>query len=310
MRPRVLFIAGTGRSGSTLLERMLGQVPEAFPPGEVGHLWERGVLDDQRCGCGLPFLECPFWARVGNEAFGGWNDMGSTVLDLKRRVDRHRYVPLMLWPRLSRRYASDLAWFSEILIRLYRTIAQVSGSSVVIDSSKSSSYLLLLRRISDLDLRLVHLVRDSRGVAYSATKRVERPEVMRGQAYMPRYHPARSALEWDAYNSLFEIVRASGVPSLRLRYEDLLADPRHELMRVLALAGLGAGDASLDFVGQGVASLQVTHTISGNPMRFESGNVQLRLDQEWKTGLSMKHRRAVGLLTWPWMRRYGYGVRA
>ena len=44
--PRVLFIAGTGRSGSTLLERLLGQIPEVAPLGEVVHLWERGVIDN------------------------------------------------------------------------------------------------------------------------------------------------------------------------------------------------------------------------------------------------------------------------
>jgi sulfotransferase family protein len=305
----VLFIAGTGRSGSTLLERMLGQIPGSCSLGEVVHLWERGILGDQRCGCGLPFGECPFWSRVGMEAFGGWGEMGSSTVELKRRVDRHRYIPLMLWPGLSRSYARDLEQFAEILIRLYRTVADVSGSSVVVDSSKSSSYVVLLRRITDLDLRLIHLVRDSRGVAYSATKRVERPEVVRGRAYMPRYHPARSALEWDAYNTLFEMVRASRVPSLRLRYEDLLDDPRRELTRVLDLAGLDSASDTLDFVGEGVTSLRGTHTISGNPMRFTTGDVQLRLDEAWKERLSPGHRKTVTLLTWPWMRRYGYDVR-
>jgi len=306
--PRVLFIAGTGRSGSTLLERLLGQIPEVAPLGEVVHLWERGVIDNQRCGCGLPFDGCPFWSRIGSEAFGGWFDAAS-ILELKRRVDRHRFVPLMLWPGLSSRYAADLRWFSEILVRLYRTIADVTGARFIIDSSKSSSYLVLLRGIAELDVRLVHLVRDSRGVAYSATKRVERPEMVRGHAFMPTYSPARSALEWDAYNTLFELVAASGTPSMRLRYEDLLADPGRALSEVLRFAGMTPEDVSLDFIGDGVAALQATHTISGNPMRFQSGDVQLREDDEWKRRLPAGQRATVSTLAWPWMRRYGYGDR-
>lgn len=308
-RPRLVFIAGTNRCGSTLLERMLGQVPGSCSVGELVHLWERGVLEDQRCGCGETFRSCPFWVHVGEEAFGGWSELGS-VYDLKRRVDRHRYVPLMLAPQLSAAYAADLARFSDMLVRLYRSIAKASGSTVIIDSSKSSSYLLLLRRIPVIDLRLVHLVRDSRGVAYSATKRVKRPEIVRDDSYMPTYHPAQSAIEWDFYNSMFELMRASGIPGLRLRYEDLVADPRHQLSRVFHLGGLVVDDSALTFLQDGTASLGTTHTISGNPMRFRTGAVPLSLDLEWRDRLRPRQRRMVTLLTWPLLKRYGYDTRS
>lgn len=291
---------------------MLGQVPGCCSVGELVHLWERGLVGDERCGCGLTFHSCPFWSEVGTRAFGGWNALGPGVLDLKRRVDRHRFVPLMVAPRLSRTYAADLRRFSEVLVRLYRGIADVSGADVVVDSSKSSSYLVLLRRLRDVDLRLVHLVRDARGVAYSATKRVRRPEVVREVAYMPTSHPARSAAEWDAYNLVFGAVRTSQVPSLRLRYEDLLRDPRDGLRRVLVLAGkdlAGLPGTDLAFVGDTTVSLGITHTISGNPMRFESGAVPFRLDEAWRTRLPRRHRVVVSALTWPLMRRYGYDLR-
>lgn len=305
--PRVLFIAAAGRSGSTLLERMLGQVEGCCSVGELVHLWERGVARDQRCGCGERFRDCPFWAEVGARAFGGWDELGDAARDLKRRVDRHRYLPLMLAPRLSPAYAADLRRFSDGLVRLYRAIGDVSGARVVIDSSKSSSYLVLLRRIREIDLQLVHLVRDSRGVAFSATKRIRRPEVVHQVAYMPTSHPARSAAEWDVYNLLFGAIRASRTPSLRLRYEDLIRNPRARLREVLNLADEPGAD--LGFVGDGAISVGPTHTISGNPMRFESGVVALRLDEEWRTRLPRRHRLAVSAITWPLMRRYGYDVR-
>lgn len=304
--PRVLFIAGAGRSGSTLLERMLGQVPGCCSVGELVHLWERGVFGDQRCGCGRTFRDCPFWTEVGARGFGGWDRLGD-VPDLHRRVDRHRYLPLMLAPRLSRSYDAERRRFSDVIVRLYRGIADVCGARVVIDSSKSSSYLVLLRRIRDLDLRLVHLVRDARGVAYSATKRVRRPEIAGRDAYMPTAHPARSAVEWDAYNLLYGSVRMTRIPSIRLRYEDLLADPRSSLRRVLDLSGIPAAD--LGFVGSTEVTLEPSHTISGNPMRFGSGVVPLRLDEEWRARLSRRHRIMVSAVSWPLMRRYGYDVR-
>ena len=48
----VLFLGGLGRSGTTLLERLLGQLSGVSPLGEVVHLWQRDLVDDERCGCG------------------------------------------------------------------------------------------------------------------------------------------------------------------------------------------------------------------------------------------------------------------
>ena len=72
MRARVLFIGGWGRSGSTLLDRVLGHVPGVVSLGEVREIWVRGVIEDRPCGCDRPFSECPFWTEVGDRAWGGW----------------------------------------------------------------------------------------------------------------------------------------------------------------------------------------------------------------------------------------------
>ena len=66
----VLFIGGLGRSGSTLVDRVLGQTPGVCSVGELVFLWERGLLANERCGCGEPFDGCPFWKEVGVRAFG------------------------------------------------------------------------------------------------------------------------------------------------------------------------------------------------------------------------------------------------
>src|SRR5919112_111664 len=60
----VLYIAGDGRSGSTLLARILGQADGAFSAGEVRYLWERGMWENRTCECGRAFADCPFWSRV------------------------------------------------------------------------------------------------------------------------------------------------------------------------------------------------------------------------------------------------------
>src|SRR5262245_25734123 len=72
-RPRVLLIVGSGRSGSTLFERALGGVAGVAALGELVHMWDRAVRDDELCACGQPFGSCPFWSAVGERAFGGWD---------------------------------------------------------------------------------------------------------------------------------------------------------------------------------------------------------------------------------------------
>ena len=102
--PRVLFVGGLGRSGSTLLELLLAQSADVCAVGEVVHLWERALGADERCGCGERFTACPFWPRVGEHAFGGWSAVDrDDVLALKDRVDRTRHIPRLAKNSLQRR---------------------------------------------------------------------------------------------------------------------------------------------------------------------------------------------------------------
>jgi hypothetical protein len=306
---KVLYIGGFGRSGSTLVERILGQLPGFCSSGEVVFIWQRGLIDRQLCGCGVPVPECDFWSRVGKTAFGGWDQIDPhEMLALQKRVDRNRYIPSMVVPRLRPTAAADMARYSEVLSKLYRAIGEVAGARVVIDASKHASTAFLLRKVPGIDLRVVHLVRDSRGVAYSWTKEVKKPEVTSGDdAFMPQYSPTSSGRQWVAYNLMFDALGLLDRTML-LRYEALMANPREGLERILAHAGEPA--TTFDFLGSdaegGYVNLGVDHTVAGNPMRFHQGRLDLRLDQAWTTKLPERDRKVVTAITWPLQVRYGY----
>lgn len=305
----VVYIGGFGRSGSTLLDRMLAQVPGCVAVGEVVHLLQRGLLDDERCGCGSPFSACDFWAEVGREAFGagGWASVdGHGLRAVQQAVDRNRHIAAMLSPAAPTRFWSDLHRLQWFLRRLYTGVAAVSGARVVVDSSKHASTAFLLRGVKGIDLKVVHLVRDSRGVAYSWAKRVERPEVVGDTDLMPTYGPGRAGARWVAYNSLFHGLAASGVPTLPLRYEALVADPVASLTSVLELAGVPPQDGALGFLGDGWAELGVSHSVAGNPMRFRTGRLSLRSDDAWRQHMERRERRVVTAVTAPLLAGYGY----
>ena len=181
---KVLYIVGVGRSGSTLLERMLGAVPGSVNAGELNAIFSRVATQDQRCGCGEPFSACAFWTAVGER---GVRRLG--------RGDRADGAPAAArwsgsgtcpgWsPGVAgAAYRRELDEYLDVHHRLYRAISAVSGAEVVVDASKSTAQLFALRRIEGLDLRVLNLVRDSRGVANSWNKSgIRKPQSADGDA--------------------------------------------------------------------------------------------------------------------------------
>jgi hypothetical protein len=304
--PRVLYIGGMGRSGSTLLQAMLGQLPAFVAAGEVRYLWQRGLVEDVTCSCGLAFSACPFWHAVGDTAFGGWSRIDAEeVLALQASVDRHRYVPAVVGPLRSRAFEDRLDRYAGLIRRLYEAIAGVGGARVVVDSTKDPPHAFLLRHALGEDLLLAHLVRDSRGVAYSWTRRVVRPEVAGGDAYMEQVHPSLMALKWVDYNLLFHALSALGTRSVLLRYEDMVAEPERALRRLIVLAGEGVPAGPLPGES-GTVEIAPEHTLSGNPLRFSAGPIALHIDERWREAMPAAQRRTVSALTAPLLAAYGY----
>jgi hypothetical protein len=313
-RTRVLFVGGLGRSGTTLLERLLGELPGVVSLGEVVHLWERGLLRGERCGCGRPFRECPFWGKVGEIAVGGWDGFDvEGFLELKRSVDRTRFIPRLGGATMPRPFRERVTEYAGHYARLYRAACEVAGAVAAVDSSKHASLAFCLRwMVGHIDLRVLHVVRDSRAVAHSWTRQVRRPEAVApqdpaaggGEEYMARWAPARTSVHWNAQNLAFEWLGRRGTPTTVVRYEDFLRAPADSLGAIAGFAGLDVG--GLAFLSGDDVELSANHTAAGNPMRFQTGRVRLRRDDSWRTGLGPADRRLVTALTLPLLRRHGY----
>jgi hypothetical protein len=304
---KVLYIGGLGRSGSTLLDRMLGQIPGFFSAGEIRDLWNRGIQENLLCGCGIAFADCPFWSAVGQEAYGGWDRIDAQeVIQLKDSVDRHSKLPLLMAPSMWPPFRRRLRQYLEIITPLYRAIHTVGDTKFIIDSSKAPSTAFVLRRMPDLDLRIVHLVRDSRGVAFSWNKKVRRPDAVNKEMYMHRYPPFRIGLRWLTRNAQMELLGKLGIPRILVRYEAMIEDPRAQLMRILEASGEPVSPSDLAFISDGAVDLQPNHTVMGNPVRMHIGRLPLQLDDKWRVSMDRKQTGIVTMLTKPVLHRYGY----
>jgi hypothetical protein len=190
--------------------------------------------------------------------------------------------------------------------RLYRAIGTATGSRVIVDSSKEPAYGYAVSMLDGVDFYALHLVRDPRAVAFSWSKKKFQPDTDTRE-FMHRHNPAKSAALWDSWNAAAETLwRRTPDRYLRLRYEDFVADPRGSFTLVLDL--LGEKDSQLPLASDNEVKLGVSHTVSGNPNRFDTGAVELRPDREWKTKMRLRDRNLVTALTFPLLTHYSYQV--
>lgn len=300
-KPKIVYLAGWGRSGSTLLCRALGELDGWIAVGELRSIWDLGVIRNSTCGCGEPFHTCPFWREVFERAFGGFD------LRLARRMvaDTNRLHTWQLLVRrqgLNRTLDSELEPYLDMIDRLYRTVCDVSGARVIVDSSKMPAYAYALDRMSGFDLRLVHLVRDPRACTYSWMKRRKHQPFGR----MKSIGPVGNSVQWVQRNLAIRAAWKRRDDAYRLvRYEDFVDEPVSVLRGLAAFAG--EADAALPFLDSRALHLGTSHLAAGNPNRFEVGTIELREETAWRQGLSPWQSATVGILSAPWLKAYGYG---
>ena len=273
-------------------------------------MWQRGIAEGNRCGCGEPFQQCPFWQEVLAAAFGGSQEVhAARVAQLRAAVDRARFIPLLLAPSLRPAFRAQVDEYVTYCTRIYDAVRGVSGCEVIADASKAPSLAFCLRSSRGVDLRVVHVVRDSRAVAYSWTRKVPRGEKT-GPKYMATVRPTRTAGQWNYHNAALQLLAATGTPTLRVRYEDLVARPYETFAEIAQFTGVPPGPEQLSFIGADEdgswADLGVAHIPSGNRMRFQTGRIPIRLDDEWRASMLATDRRTVTALTLPLLRHYGY----
>ena len=310
--PKVLYIIGKGRSGSTVLDNALGQLDGFFSAGEIWRRWRWRPLDTYECGCGLSMRECPVWSKALDltrqelvSEFGSSTSL-LDVLKWERAVLRWQRVGRLLrqktdrladWPELDALTRSARA--------LYRSIARAANARVIVDSTKWPANPGPLGLVPGIQPFAVHLIRDPRAVAFSWQRKKFYP------AYdepMPTFGPASSSASWVARNLVAGIARRRlRDRAKQIRYEDFVERPRATFESIVDL--VGESPATLPFQDERTLLLDVSHTVMGNPSRFRTGPVEVRSDDEWKSGLSRGHRAAVTMLTLPLLKVYRYPLR-
>lgn len=282
---------------------MIGAVEGYHFAGELENIWKKGLLENRLCGCGRPLRSCPFWHEVFEYAFGGWNQIDASSLE-RQRWQIARKSSLLKFGLIGDRASMDVRGdpYFETMRKLVHAIQVVSGCETVLDSSGSTSQARVLLSTPDWSVKLLHLVRDPRGVAVSMMKSKNHQEAFQGKSYsMVTTSPLRSGLQWVIRNLGLEWISRRADEYTRIRYEDFIAEPQRTLLNLTASeVPLRQEDGSWVFMPP------ENHSASANPVRFEREAIDLRLDNAWNTELAVTQKALATLITSPLLKRYGY----
>lgn len=300
---RVVYVAGSGHTGSTLLSLLMDVHPSIASVGEVSvkpKIRRRGDQLQQKCSCGALVPECPFWRgvsqRVSDDGFefgpDNWtNDYRSENPLMNRLLVRHSSLPTI---RAAQRwlssslpvYSAHLRHIDRVNVSFIRAVLAESRAEVFLDASKRSMRLLRLLQIPELDVKVVRLVRDVRGYAASAKRRGLTID--------------DAANIWKKDQDVIAEMTAEMPPDrvFLLRYEDLCGTLETTARRLWDFCGVAP-------VALPERLFSEEHHVLGNSMRL-GGTIEIKLNESWRRSLDPAEQRRILQIAGMANRTFGY----
>lgn len=297
---KLVYLVSSHNAGSTPIALVANAHPAMVSPGEM--VGPGGRFHDSQgpvCSCGKEVAICPFWSEVGvrfQEKNFPWQP---DKWGLDFRFPGHAWLsrlalnrPDILAWRLS--LFSKLPWFSkkiqDMLVRnleFARIVLDVSGRKVILDASKHPQRLYHLNRIPELDLRIIHLLRDPRGWCNSRRKNFNEPL-------------EQTAHHWVKQNSRISQIISQTPKSKKftLRYETFCENPQSAMAQIWALADLPAVTLPDNLN-------TIEHHLLGNRMRTRK-DLKIKQDLSWQTQLSTHEQKIIEQITSPVANDFGY----
>lgn len=266
---KILYIVGDARCGSTLLQHLMARQAGVCALGEVQRLGDL-VRQGQACVCGRQLNECSFWSSVASRlglpldslATGvqrvPWQSRWGTAIEIGTAWLGHGALARTL---LRREGA-----VARCCLAIDRVAGLLTGSAVVVDSSKIPSHFLHMYLAAPAIVSPIFLVRDGRGIVWSKMKR-------------SNIDAEEAISRWLRSSRMLLAVRQLVAPPMRklVHYEELCRNPRQVLEQILGRTGLAVQAPVLG------AMMTQRHDLGGSP-RFRGREMgKIELDQRWRS---------------------------
>lgn len=300
---KILHVTGVGHSGSTVLAILLAQSPEVFSCGELSQLSTSITGIPTRCSCGQLLSDCSYWKEVVNT----WKAISPSLV-IPDHAERQGYYQSKCRKSLKKGLGElprdDVSHFIEEVDALYEAIGVRKNVNCLVDISKSVGRASLLAAYSRHDIRILHLIRDPRGVAWSHRKpRPNKPGMVGGQR--KGRSVKNTTKRWVRDNKLAQnLVSRQGEKGMTLRYEDLVCDPIDSIKKVSELIGVDFYK-SIDLLIKN-NKLEPNHMVAGNIKVQMKPLTKLSLDESWRSNLKIYERLWCLIRAQALMRKVGY----
>jgi hypothetical protein len=284
---KLIYIMGAGRSGTTALATFLGTNNDIQVLGEMHQLFEH-IHELIPCSCGKTLKKCDYWSKVlehlPQKEFIEVNDLKNIC----QSVEKHTMIIHHLLNGNNFKKAKQYLPFLE---NIFTSCNQVNGKPVLLDSSKYISRALALRNIENIDLKVIYMVRDSRGVVNSFSKQVQ---TSRGTI--------SSILYYLIVNLAAQIVCWTGLRGkyIKVRYEDMMEHPDDFFKKLEKFLG-----SDLKKTCELVASrgdFKTGHLIGGNRLK-KNKTIKFKADVKWNLSQSRMKQFLIYICTFPIMVR-------
>ena len=237
---KIIYIAGYGRSGTTLLDVVLGNSKNCIGAGEISNFYidltdhQNYVFDKKRQD---------FWNSV--------EEIVSKKLEQVIENNNLKVVQIQMESNLGiilqaiKKYSKEQ--YLKIQNILFDTIKFVSKCEVVVDSSKTSRMTiwrpLMLSKLDGYEIRIIHVVRDGRSVLSSQLKGDNRKMMEKKENQKLSWPFLRTVVGWSTANFSAIFYNFFFKEKFHLIfYEDLISNPNLELKKLQKFTELDLSD--------------------------------------------------------------------
>lgn len=263
--PEVLYVMGTGRSGTTILEVLIANSTGFASVGELKHIFRDGFLREKPCACGKAASSCDLWSRVMQST--RWQrEEFAHLARLTDGLEAHWRFPFVWSGLVGRRL---LAEYRSAAATLYRSVAATSQSPIVVDSSKYPARALLLAREFPGRVRVLCITRSAAGLLKAFEKKHTDEQKPKS--------PIAATFYYLYVLFCMRLVKARlGDRCLTIRFEDLRRDADGVLRRIEQWSGYRLEGARRKLAENDW--FEVGHIVTGNRLRkqgrvkFEAGD--------------------------------------
>ena len=262
MKKKVIYILGTGRSGTTVIDIVVGNNDDIFSCGELVRYSE---LKAEPHGFPPDSENYIFWKNIEQKLFDRLPSSHDELFRISRKLEFHPSFFFNLFKLTSRK---NKQLYKEYINTFFDILFESIEQNIVVDSSKYAGRGLGLLRALKYDMFIIYVVRDPVSVVNAFAKT--------GVEQMPKNYWVAN-IYYFLINFICRIVTMMAKKSrvYTLKYENFLSNPAKELENIQEAFGIDLS-RSIQISGEN-GDFEVGLLFEGNRIRLQK---TLRLKKE------------------------------